>query len=49
MSAPYCYHCLERMDMCECEKDCEEIVYGINRVCYLQGYRDAQEGKEPNI
>ena len=52
MSLAYCYECLKRIDECECERcggACDEVVYGDRRVAYLEGYRDAQAGKEENV
>ena len=49
MSLPYCKDCLIRKDECKCNNPSGEIIYGDLRRAYLEGYRDAKEGKEENI
>jgi len=49
MSLAYCFDCLKRIDECECNRPSDKIIYGELRVAYMEGYRDAKEGKEPNI
>ena len=48
MSEAFCYDCLERTDQCECENS-TKTIFGRLRVAYLEGYRNAQEGKEEDI
>ena len=51
MSLAYCYYCLRRIDQenVGCEKHADKVVYGDGRRAYLQGYRDARDGKEEDI
>jgi hypothetical protein len=52
----YCYDCLKLAadpdwfnDVCVCDNPSGKVVYGEQRVRYLEGYRDAEEGKEEDV
>lgn len=49
MSIAYCYYCLNREFSEECTCPDSRVVYGEGRVNYLQGYRDASEGKPEDV